>query len=155
MEAKIRNQKSEIQKIILGSTAFFFLLGGSTMIEPSRGYGQSKEKTGLSQEFKKDPFLLPPGVRLFKNEPALGRAETKPGDIDPSHVKIKAILIGDHIRLASIDRYIVTVGDLIYDERVLEIKADQVILGKGNTKRTIFLDQSPLKLTVERQGEKR
>jgi hypothetical protein len=119
-------------------------------------HGQSKEKMGLSQDFKRDPFLLPSGIRLLsKNEPGPGKSETKPIDTSPLPLKVKAILISDHIRLASIDRYIVTVGDLIYDERVLEIKADQVVLGKGDKKRTIFLDQSPIKLTVERQGEKR
>ena len=105
---------------------------------------------GLSQDFQRDPFLLPSGVRLLsKNEPVLGKSETKPIDTSPLPLKVKAILISDHIRLASIDRYIVTVGDSIYDEKVLEIKADQVVLGKGDKKRTIFLDQSPIKLTVE------
>ncbi len=128
---------------------------GITLIEPMKAYGQSTGKISPFQESGGDPFVLPPGVRLLsKNEPTLGKFENKPIAISPLPLKIKAILISDHIRLASIDRYIVTVGDLIYDEKVLEIKADQVILGKGDKKRTIFLDQSPIKLTVERQGEK-
>jgi len=133
-----------------------FLLAGVARIDQMKVYGQPQEKIGLSQEFRRDPFLLPSGVRLLsKNEPALGKFETKPIDNSPLPIKIKAILISDHIRLASIDRYIVAVGDLIYDEKVLEIKADRVILGKGDKKRTIYLEQSPIKLTVEKQGEKR
>ena len=135
---------------------FSLLSVGIVLIEPMKAHGQSKEEMGLSQDFKRDPFLLPSGIRLLsKNEPTLGTFENKSIDMSPLPLKVKAILISDHIRLASIDRYIVTVGDSIYDEKVLEIKADQVVLGKGDKKRTIFLDQSPIKLTVERQGEKR
>ena len=144
-------------RIILTMTfAFSLFLVGIVQMELMKAYGQTKEKMGRSEDLKRDPFLLPSGVRLLsKNEPALGKFETGPNDVSPLPLKIKAILISDHIRLASIDRYIVTVGDSIYDEKVLEIKADQVVLGKGDKKRTIFLDQSPIKLTVERQGEKR
>ena len=74
----------------------------------------------------------------------------------PSPLKVKAILISDRIRLALIDRHIVTVGDSIQDEKVLEIKTDRVILGKGDQKRTLLLSQSPVLLTVEeKKGEKR
>jgi hypothetical protein len=62
---------------------------------------------------------------------------------------VKAILIADHIRLALIDRHIVTIGDSIHDEKVLEIKTDRVILGKGDKKRMLPLSQSPVPLTVE------
>ena len=165
MELEIPGQKSEFQKIILALTLVLsFLLAGIIQIEPQinpqinlmTAYGQTKEKISLSQDFQRDPFLLPSGVRLLsKSEPVLDKFGTKPIDVSPLPLKVKAILISDHIRLASIDRYIVTVGDSIYDEKVLEIKADQVTLGKGDKKRTIFLDQSPIKLTVERQGEKR
>ena len=131
------------------------ILFGITLFDPIRIYGQSTGKISLFQESGRDPFVLPPGVYLLsEKEPALGKFENKVIDIAPLALKIKAILISDYIRLASIDRYIVTVGDSIYDEKVLEIKADQVVLGKGDKQRTIFLDQSPIKLTVERQGEK-
>jgi hypothetical protein len=128
----------------------------NTLVEPTIIYGQSKEKPGSFQEFRRDPFLLPPGVHLLsKNAVALGNVGTKPADASSLLFKIKAILISDHIRLASIDRHIVTVGDSIYGEKVLEIKEDRIILGKGDQKRTILLDQSPIKVTVEKQGEKR
>jgi hypothetical protein len=62
---------------------------------------------------------------------------------------LKAILIGDRIRLAAIDQWILTVGDPVYDERILEIHPHQVILGKGDKRRTLFLSQSPVHLRVE------
>jgi len=144
------------KKIILAMTIISICtLFGITLFDPIGIYGQSTGKISLFQESGRDPFVLPPGVRLLsEKEPALGKFENKVIDIAPLALKIKAILISDYIRLASIDRYVVTVGDSIYDEKVLEIKADQVVLGKGDKQRTIFLDQSPIKLTVERQGEK-
>jgi len=126
-------------------------------------HGQSKGKMGLSQQTGRDPFRLPEGIHLLSKidsgQGAKGMASTsegKPTDISPLPLRVKAILISDHIRLASIDQHIVTVGDLIHDERVLEIKSDRVVLGKGDKKRTLFLSQSSIQLTVEEtEGEKR
>ncbi len=146
MTNRIRLMSSCIVLIIT-----FLLSVGILLIEPMKTHGQSKEKMGLSQEFRRDPFLLPSGIHLSSNNVSVpGKSETKPINTSPPPLKVNSILISDHIRLASIDRNIVTVGDSINDERVLEIKADQVILEKGDKKRTIFLDQSPMKLTVER-----
>jgi len=147
----------QYQKTIFSVTFIsILLLAKIAIIQPMKVYGQSKEKTRSLQEFKRDPFLLPPGVHLLsRNDASLGKVGTKPIDVSSLEFKIKAILISDHIRLASIDRHIVTLGDSIHGERVLEIKEDRVILEKGEQKRTILLDQSPIKVTVEKQGEKR
>ena len=127
-----------------------------TLIEPMMAYGQSIGKTGLSQESGRNPFVLPSGVRLLSQSDtasvtkgALPTMEIKPMDSSPPPLKVNTILITDHIRLASIDRHIVTVGDSIHDEKILEIKNDRVILGKGDKKRTLLLSQSPVQLTVE------
>jgi hypothetical protein len=152
------------QKIILPMTFItIFILAGITLMDPIAANGQSKGRIALSQESGKDPFLLPSGVRLLsKMDTASGakgipsKTEGKPNDILPSPLKVKTILISDHVRLALIDRHIVKVGDSIHDEKVLEIKTDRVILGKGNQKRTLLLSQSPVLLTIEeRKGEKR
>lgn len=117
-----------------------------------------KKKPSLLQETRKDPFSLPSGVRLLSEEAPVQEdkklrpiAEIKPVETKPAEtpLKLKAVLISDHVRLASIDRLIVTVGDMINGEKVLEIRPDQVILGKEGKKRTILLDQSPVKITVE------
>jgi predicted mannosyl-3-phosphoglycerate phosphatase (HAD superfamily) len=84
------------------------------------------------------------------------KTDGKRNDISSSPLKVKAILISDHVRLALIDRHIVTVGDSIHDEKILEIRTDRVILGKGDQKRTLLLSQSPVPLTVEeRKGDKK
>jgi hypothetical protein len=136
------------------------ILIGFALMAPIVVYGQSQGGTALSQESRRDPFLLPAGVRLLSKVDAasgtkgiLARADGKRNDI-PGPLKVKAILISDHVRLALIDRHIVTVGDSIHDEKVLEIKADRVTLGKGNQKRTLLLSQSPVLLTVEEKKEK-
>lgn len=139
-----------------------FVLIGTTLIEPMVAHGQSKAKMRLSKErelnhlWGRNPFLLPSGVRLSsKSDSALvtkktaSKTEANASRISPHLLKVKAILISDHIRLATIGHHIVTVGDVINDEKILEIKTDRVILGKGGKKRTIHLYQSPIPLTVE------
>jgi len=147
-------------KIILTVTVIATsILVGMTVIEPMRAHGQAKGE--------RDPFLLPQGVRLLsKSDAALVTKgtpsaletkppETKPIDIPPP-LTVKAVLMSDHVRLASIDGHIVSVGDSIGDEKVLEIEPDRVVLGKGDKRRTLLLSQSPIRLTVEEgQGEKR
>ena len=129
------------------------ILFGITLTQPEMSYGQSKFKPGLFSENRRDPFSLPPRVHLLSKGGSLsatkGSLSTK--EIKPSSpsIRLKAILISDRIRLASIDRYIVTVGDSIHDEKILEIKKDRVILGKGNNLRTLLLSQSPIQITVE------
>lgn len=121
---------------------------------------QTKKKPSLIQETRKDPFSLPTGVRLLSKDvpvqedkqlqsiTVIKPVETKPAE---TPLKLKAILISDQVRLASIDRSIVTVGDSIKGEKVLEILPDRVILEKEGKKRTILLDQSPVKITVEKK----
>ena len=129
-----------------------FILTGITLINPTAVNGQSKERITLSQESGRDPFLLPSGVHLLsKVGTALGVRKGPSGTDsrpDENLMKVKAILISDHARLALIDRHIVTVGDSIRGERVLDIKTDRVTLGKGDQKRTLLLSQSPVRLTA-------
>ncbi|MDI6762675.1 MAG: hypothetical protein QME83_06530 [Thermodesulfobacteriota bacterium] len=140
------------QSIILILVTVFVSM--TPLMETGEVHAQLKKKPSLFQETRKDPFSLPPGVRLFSKEIPVqenkrilqATEEVKPVEVP---LKLKAILIGDHVRLASIDRSIVTVGDLVNDEKVLEIRPDRVILGKEGKKRTILLEQSPVKLKVE------
>jgi len=132
-----------------------FISAGIVLMDSIEANGQSKGRTILSQESGRDPFLLPSGIRLLSKIDAvqgakgmISKLEAKPTDIPPP-LRVKAILISDHIRLASIDQHIVTVGDSIQGKKVLEIKTDRVTLGKGDQKRTLLLSQSPVLLTVE------
>ena len=133
-----------------------FIFAGPTLMDLLATAEQTKGKMVSSQKTGRDPFLLPPGVYLLSNKEATTRTKgvpsksaKNPGDGVPSPLKVKAILISDRIRLALIDRHIVTVGDSIQGEEVLEIKKDRVILGKREQKRTLLLSQSPVLLTVE------
>jgi len=151
-----RNDNPFILSLLVMTCIVVFILTEIILLNPISANGQSKEKVPLTRESGRDPFLLPEGVRLLsKIDAASGakgipsKTEGKPNDILPPPLKVKAILISDHVRLALIDRHILTVGDLIHDERVLEIKTDRVILGKGDKKRTLLLSQSPVLLTVE------
>jgi hypothetical protein len=118
--------------------------------------GTVSEPGRMESRRERDPFLLPPGVHHFSAVPkdlSLKRDE-KPKDIPLPSLEVKAILIGDRLRLASIDRQIVTVGDLIGDESVLEIQRDRVVMGKGDKKRSLLLKQSPVRITPE-EGERK
>lgn len=129
-----------------------FILTGITLINPIAVNGQSKERIILSQESGRDPFLLPSGVHLLSKVGTPLGVRRGPSETDSrpdeNLMKVKAILISDHARLALIDRHIVTVGDSIRGERVLDIKTDRVILGKGDQRRTLLLSQSPVRLTA-------
>lgn len=118
--------------------------------------GTVSEPGRIESRRERDPFLLPQGVLHLSAVPrdlSLKRDE-KPKDIPLPSLEVKAILISDRLRLASIDRQIVTVGDLIQDEKVLEIQRDRVIMGKGDKKRSLLLKQSPVRITPE-QGERK
>jgi len=126
----------------------FFIFAGIDLLHPIRANGQAKERTISPQESRRDPFLLPSDVHLLSK---IGLSPGMKGVFPKTETDapVKAILIGDRIRLALIDHHIVTVGDSIHGEKVLEIKTDRVILGKGEQKKTLLLPQSPVLLTVE------
>jgi hypothetical protein len=144
------------QKIIMAMTfVTVFVLAGITLIDPIGVNGETKKRFAIAQESGRDPFLLPPGVHLLSKTGAPLGVKGTPPKIETDR-GVKAILIADHIQLALIDHHIVTVGDSIRDEKVLEIKTGRVILGKGDQKRTLLLSQSPVLLTVEEiKGEKK
>ncbi len=116
----------------------------------------------IPQKEMRTPFSLPAGVHLRskgQEVPAAPKApektlqrEIKIPDLHSSPLrpplKVKAILIGSHSRLALIDRHIVREGDSIEGEKILMIARDHVVLGQGGKKRTLFLQQSPVHLSV-------
>jgi len=145
--------------VSLGLLIFIGAMDG----EPAWAQGPAKERTKdqghpfapktLAGAPERNPFLLPPGVSLLSKggpQEKAAKLEMKPVIIPPSApLRVKAILISDTIRLAAVDKYIVGIGDSIKDEKVLEIKTDRVVLGKGDNKRTLLLSQSQIPLRVE------
>lgn len=130
----------------------------SALAQAQKGEMSPPKKKTLEEKSGRDPFLFPRGIYpLSKGSPSSvtkergEKSDTKFGETSPLPLKVRAILISDHLRLATIDRFVVTVGDTIRAERVLEIKNDRVILGKGDKKRTLPLYQSPVKLTTEKE----
>jgi hypothetical protein len=130
-----------------------FILVGIILLGSVGVHGQSIDRKMLPQESGRDPFLLPSGVHLLSKFGTASGARGGPSGTDnrprENPFKVTAILISDHVRLALIDRHIVTVGDSIRGEKVFEIKTDRVTLGKGDGRRTLLLSQSPVLLTVE------
>jgi len=128
-----------------------------------RGQEDSAQQKMIGSGPEKNPFSLPAGIRLRSKSQAVPAApkapekapqrETKILDVPPppppAPLKVRAILISSQTRLALIDRHIVRVGDSIQEEKILEIAKDYVVLGKGDKKRTLLLQQSPVHLTVE------
>jgi hypothetical protein len=108
---------------------------------------ESREKGSEGQV--RDPFSLPSGIYpLSKGENKEGTpAVTK--EEESKVGRVKAILISSHIRLAVVDRRIVTVGDSINGEKIVDISPNHVVLGRGGKKRTLFLYQSAIPLRVE------
>lgn len=150
------------QHILLCLGIFFLLSTIPYPFHSDQVRAQIRPTSSQVQENRKDPFSLPKGVRLLSQEIPVAReekkgepileiktSETKPEEIP---LKLKAILITDHARLASIERSIVTVGDFINGEKVSEIRPDRVILEKEGRKRTILLDPNPIKLKVEEKS---
>ena len=118
------------------------------------------KREGMESRRERDPFLLPQGIEPLSALPRglPSKRDDKPGEIPLPSLEVRAILISDRLRLASVDHQIVAVGDLIRDEKVLEIQKDRVVMGKGDKKRSLLLKQSPVRLTVEeseRKGENR
>jgi hypothetical protein len=128
-----------------------------------KGGGDSTRQKMAGSGLGRNPFSLPDGIHLRSKSPAVPAAlkapetapkgETKVLDVPPSPLptplKVRAILIGSQTRLALIDRHIVREGDSLEGEKILVIAKDYVVLGEGDKKRTLFLHQSPVHLTVE------
>jgi len=123
------------------------------MLQKDEGSPSQKKPDGTRV---RNPFLLPQGVYFLSKEGAgsvrkeKGKGpEVKLEEIETAPFKVRAILISDQIRLATIGSHIVAVGDKLNGETILEIKNDRVIIGKGDRKRTLLLRQSPVQLTIE------
>lgn len=82
----------------------------------------------------RNPFLTP------DEEAALsGQARSVDFSAEFAPREVRAILMSEGKRIANIDGRVVTEGDLIGKERVLEIRPHAVVLGHGKRTRTVEL----------------
>ncbi len=84
----------------------------------------------------RNPFLTPE-EEVPLGDPARLPVRTPPGF---APLEVRAILISEERRIAMIDGHMVAEGDLIGEERVLEIRPHAVVLGKGKRTRTIEIE---------------
>lgn len=99
----------------------------------------------------RDPFALPPGVRLVAGPPGTAEPGT-PGEAgatetesakaavpEPPARQLSGILVGPRDRVAIIDGTLVRSGDSLEGERVIDIQRDLVVLARDGQQRTLRL----------------
>lgn len=106
----------------------------------------------------RNPFLTPEEEQAFKGTKAPSQMQitapspekaVKPIEEEkPPTFTVSAIILQGARRVATINNQIVTVGDFLGEEKVLEIKADRVVLGSKGKKREIPIRQSPISIIV-------
>lgn len=98
---------------------------------------------------------------LTSDEEAALRAHAGPADLSSDFAprEVRAILMSEGRRMAMIDGRVVREGDLIGNERVLEIRPHAVVLGRGNRTRTVELQlpavpirSTPVPMTRDQGG---
>lgn len=123
----------------------------SPAIKSFSGEG-SYARRGMEKTLRwgRDPFLFPRGVEPYNKVEEAEKGET------PLPLKVNAVLISGRQKVATLNRapYVVSIGDWIENEQVLEIEPDHVVLGKNGGKRWLLLESlkfaSPAKIrTIE------
>ncbi|MBW1741409.1 MAG: hypothetical protein JRJ42_09810 [Deltaproteobacteria bacterium] len=95
-----------------------------------------KRKKVKNLGWGRDPFLFPEGIEPYKKVTRVEQEKIL------SRLKVNAILISGKQKVATIDHapYVVSIGDWIENEQVLEIEPGRIILGKGDKKRELLLE---------------
>lgn len=118
--------------------------------------GKSSLEKDTDKKFKrrllpwgKDPFIFPEGKDSYKKKSwkkVVKHPVNRPKKVvkrkaKPLSIKITSILISEDQKVATIDRapYVVTIGDWIENEQVLEIMPDRVIFGNNGITQEILL----------------
>ncbi len=98
----------------------------------------SKPEVKVERVWGRDPFQLPEGVKLVKKP---SDKESAPGGKEEPLPKVTCIFIKGSQKVATINDKNCCKGDMMGDEKVVEILQDKVILEKGKTKREILLER--------------
>jgi hypothetical protein len=168
MKQLLRINHTRILIILLTFVGLIFVAQAFAQASPKEPLPTGQEDSAqqkIGSGLGRNPFSFPDGIQLRSKSPAVAAApkaqetarkgETKVLDVPPpplpAPLKVRAILIGGQTRLALIDRHIVREGDSIGGEKILVIAKEYVFLGQGDKKRTLFLHQSSVHLTVEKK----
>jgi hypothetical protein len=96
----------------------------------------------------RNPFALPPGVRLLTEPsgtaggeagPSIEKELAKAAVPEPPARQLSGILVGPGDRVAIIDGTLVRAGDNLDGERVIDIQRDRVVLAQDGRERTLRL----------------
>lgn len=107
-----------------------------------------------SRGWGRNPFLTPEeivSIREGKVQPRSVLREELPHqeELPLPLYKISTILVSDSRKIAIIGNTIVTVGDWVGQEKVLEINPNNVVLGKDGRKRVLNIRESSVPLIMK------
>lgn len=94
----------------------------------------------------RNPFLTPEEIVSIQE------GKVQPQSVLPEelpHYEVNTILVSDSRKIAIIGNNIVTVGDWVGQEKVLEINSDNVVLGKDKRRRVLKLRESSVHLEMK------
>ena len=94
----------------------------------------------------RNPFLTKEEISSLQKRETTSMPSTSPGF---PHWEVKSILISGSSKIATINEHIVTVGDFLGEERVLEINEDSVVLGRDGKRRVIKPRQPSIHIGVK------
>lgn len=105
-----------------------------------------KTWVGLQRATRRDPFFTTAEIDAMNRPPPASRPTTPvsappPPPPLPTYT-LKAIMTVGAERLAAIDDRVVKVGDMMGDERVVQILPDAVVLERGGQRRWLVLSTS-------------
>jgi hypothetical protein len=103
---------------------------------PSGDDFSARQARGKLLTWSRDPFLFPRGVEPYNKVEKAEKEET------PSTLRVNAVLISGRQKVATVNcaPYVVSIGDWIEDEQVLEIEPDHVVLAQNGRKRELLLE---------------
>lgn len=112
------------------------------------------EKRSQLLAWGRNPFLTPEEEGKEQAPKGAKTAFPTPSSIP---ILVSAIILQGARKVATVNNQIVMVGDLLGEEKVLDIKADRVVLERNGKQREILLRQSSISIVVhppKRSGEK-
>ena len=94
----------------------------------------------------RNPFLSKEEIRSLQKKETISMPSISPRC---PHWEVKSILISGSSKIATINEHIVTVGDFLGEEKVLEINEDSVVLGRDGKRRVIKPRQPSIHIRVK------